>query len=126
MAAAPLEDRFWANFCEAIALPAALRDDSKDPKATRAAVAEIVCTRTAAQWRQQFDGKDVCCTVVRTLAEAMNDAQFRERGMIRRTVVSEDDALPAISVPIDEAIRASATELRYPRLGEANGMLQKP
>jgi crotonobetainyl-CoA:carnitine CoA-transferase CaiB-like acyl-CoA transferase len=126
MAAAPLEDRFWASFCEAIALPAALRDDSKDPEATRGAVAEIVRTRTAAQWRQEFDGKDVCCNLVRTLAEVMNDAQFRERGVFRRSVVSEDDALPAISVPIDEAFRASATELRYPRLGEANGMLEEP
>jgi len=125
LAAAPLEDRFWANFCAAIGLPPALHDDSKDPQATRRAVAEIVRKRTAAQWRQEFDGKDVCCNVVRTLAEAMNDAQFRERGVFRRSVVSEHDALPAISVPIDEAFRGSATELRYPRLGEANGMLEE-
>ncbi len=126
LAAAPLEDRFWAQFCEAIALPATLRDDRKDPEASRRAVAEIIGTRTAAQWRQQFEGKDVCCNVVRTLAEAMNDAQFKERGVFKRSVVSEDDALPAISVPIDEAFRAGASELRYPRLGEANGMLGKP
>ena len=28
---APLEEKFWQNFCEAIELPAAARDDRKDP-----------------------------------------------------------------------------------------------
>ena len=123
LAAAPLEDRFWANFCEAIGLATALRDDRKDPQATRHAAAEIIRTRTADEWTQQFAGKDVCCNVVRTLAEAMSDPQFKQRGVFRRSVVSEEDALPAISVPIDEAFRAVATELRYPGLGEGNGML---
>ncbi len=123
LAAAPLEDRFWANFCEAIGLATALRDDRKDAQATRRAAAEIIRTRTADEWTQQFAGKDVCCNVVRTLAEAMSDPQFKQRGVFRRSVVSEEDALPAISVPIDEAFRAVATELRYPGLGEGNGIL---
>ena len=124
LAAAPLEDRFWANFCEAIGLATALRDDRKDAQATRRAAAEIIRTRTADEWTQQFAGKDVCCNVVRTLAEAMSDPQFKQRGVFRRSVVSEKDALPAISVPIDDAFRAVATELRYPGLGEGNGILQ--
>ena len=124
LAAAPLEDRFWANFCEAIGLATALRDDRKDAQATRRAAAEIIRTRTADEWTQQFAGKDVCCNVVRTLAEAMSDPQFKQRGVFRRSVVGEEDALPAISVPIDDAFRAVATELRYPGLGEGNGILQ--
>src|SRR6185437_16000703 len=110
------EDRFWANFCEAIALPDALRDDREDPQATRRAVAEIIRGRTAEEWRRQFADKDVCCNVVRSIDEAMNDAQFQMRGVFRRSVVSGDDALPAVSVPIDEAFRDRATELRYPEL----------
>jgi len=123
LAAAPLEDRFWANFCEAIGLATALRDDRKDAQATRRAAAEIIRTRTADEWTQQFAGKDVCCNVVRTLAEAMSDPQFKQRGVFRRSVVGAEDALPAISVPIDDAFRAVATELRYPGLGEGNGIL---
>ena len=123
LAAAPLEDRFWANFCEAIGLAYALRDDRKDAPATRRAAAEIIRKRTADEWTQRFAGKDVCCNVVRTLAEAMSDPQFKQRGVFRRSVVSEEDALPAISVPIDEAFRAVASELRYPGLGEGNGIL---
>jgi len=123
LAAAPLEDRFWANFCDAVDLPAELRDDRKDPHATRTAVARIVAGRSSEEWLQHFDGKDVCCNVVRTLDEAMTDPQFLARGLFRHSVVGDDEALPAVSVPIDEAFRSPASELRYPKLGESNDRL---
>ena len=34
LAVAPLEEKFWQNFCEAIELPAHARDDRKDPAST--------------------------------------------------------------------------------------------
>ncbi len=123
LAAAPLEDRFWTNFCDAIDLPAEFRHDRKDPHATRSAVARIIARRSAAEWLQRVAGKDVCCNVVRTLDEAMADPQFLARGLFRRSVVGDDEALPAVSVPIDEAFRSPASELRYPKLGESNGRL---
>jgi crotonobetainyl-CoA:carnitine CoA-transferase CaiB-like acyl-CoA transferase len=104
-------------------LPVELRDDRKDPHATRDAVARIVAERRSDEWLQQFAGKDVCCNVVRTLDEAMTDPQFLARGLFRRSVVGGDEALPAVSVPIDEAFRSPASELRYPKLGESNGLL---
>ena len=125
LAAAPLEDRFWANFCAVIELPAELREDRKDPRATRAAVAQIIAQRSAAEWLARFEGKDVCCNVVRTVEEAMRDPQFAARGLFRRSVVAGDDALPAAVVPIDESFRGSASELRYPPLGEANSLLAR-
>jgi alpha-methylacyl-CoA racemase len=123
LAAAPLEDRFWANFCGAIELPAEMRDDRKDPRATCAAVAQIILRRSAAEWLARFEGKDVCCNVVHTMGEAMADPQFAARGTFQRSVVSGGAALPAVSVPVDPAFRARATELGYPRLGESNAML---
>jgi len=124
LAAAPLEDRFWANFCDAIDLPAALRDDHKDPRATRDAVARILLQRTADEWVARFEGKDVCCNVVRAVEETMVDPQFAARGTFHRSVVSGGAALPAVSVPIDPAFRNRATELRYPKLGESNALLE--
>ena len=125
LAAAPLEDRFWANFCAVIELPAELREDRKDPRATRAAVAQIIARRSAAEWLARFEGKDVCCNVVRTVEEAMRDPQFAARALFRRSVVAGTDALPAAVVPIDESFRGSASELRYPPLGEANSLLAR-
>ena len=109
----------------AIELPTELREDRKDPPATRAAVAQIVARRSAAEWLARFEGKDVCCNVVRTVEEAMRDPQFAARGLFRRSVVAGADALPAAAVPIDESFRGSATELRYPQLGEANALLDQ-
>jgi crotonobetainyl-CoA:carnitine CoA-transferase CaiB-like acyl-CoA transferase len=123
LAAAPLEDRFWANFCDAIELPVALRADRKDPLATRAAVAEIILRRSAAEWLARFEDKDVCCNVVRSVDEAMVDPHFTARGVFQRSVVSDGAALPAVTVPVDPAFRDHATELRYPKLGESNALL---
>jgi crotonobetainyl-CoA:carnitine CoA-transferase CaiB-like acyl-CoA transferase len=123
LAAAPLEDKFWANFCAAIDLPPALREDRKNPQATIAAVREIVRRRTSQEWEADLAGKDVCCSIVRTLEEAMTDAQLNGRGAFRRSVVGEEDALPAVSLPLAEAFRSPATEMRYPEIGESNGML---
>ena len=44
--------------------------------------------------------------------------------VFRRSVVEpEHDGLPAVSVPIAEPLRDPRTELKYPRLGEANELL---
>jgi len=127
LAVAPLEEKFWQSFCEAIDLPAAARDDRKDPMATIRTVREIIVQRTADEWMAHFEGKDVCVEIVRTLQETMADPQFGERGLFRRSVVSDDhDGLPAVCVPVCEPLRDPRTELRYPRLGEANAMLADP
>ena len=123
LAAAPLEDRFWTIFCDAIGLPPALRDDSKDAQATRTAVAQIVRKRNAAEWTQRLAGKDVCCNLVRTVEEAMADPQFQERGAFRYRVRSDKEALPAVSVPICDEFREPETGRPYPKLGEANELL---
>jgi crotonobetainyl-CoA:carnitine CoA-transferase CaiB-like acyl-CoA transferase len=125
LAAAPLEDKFWANFCEAIDLPQPLRDDRQDPAATRAAVAEIIAARPSSEWLRRLEGKDVCCNLVRTLDEAMRSPQFEARGVFRRSVIGEADALPAVSVPLAEPFRDARTELRYPRLGEGEALLDE-
>jgi crotonobetainyl-CoA:carnitine CoA-transferase CaiB-like acyl-CoA transferase len=124
LAAAPLEDRFWTQFCEAIELPAAARDDRVDPSATRRTVAAIIGQRTASEWLARFAGKDVCCNVVRSLQEAMADPQFEKRAVFRRSVVAGEDAVPAISVPVNEQFRDPRTELSYPGLGEANELIE--
>ncbi len=127
LAAAPLEEKFWQSFCEAIELPSAAREDRKDPLATIRTVREIIAQRTADDWMTRLDGKDVCVNVAGSLQEAMSDPQFRDRGLFSRSVISADhDALPAVSVPVCEPLRDPRTELKYPQLGEANGMLADP
>jgi crotonobetainyl-CoA:carnitine CoA-transferase CaiB-like acyl-CoA transferase len=124
VAVAALEDKFWNNLCELIRLPGELRDDRRDPAATRRGVADIIARHTAQEWEQRFEGKDVCSNIVRTLDEAMRDEHLQQRGLFERSVTSEHlDAVPAVSVPIDPQLRDARTLLRYPRLGESNDLL---
>jgi len=123
VAVAALEEKFWNNLCDAIGLAAQFRDDRTDPQASKRAVAEIIALRSSQEWAQAFDGKDVCSCVVKSVEEAMHDPHFAARGLFSRSVASDEDALPAVSVPIDPAFRDPRTELRYPSLGEANELL---
>ena len=51
LALGALEDKFWARACEGLGLDTDLRDDGRDPAATKARVAALVRARDAAHWR---------------------------------------------------------------------------
>jgi crotonobetainyl-CoA:carnitine CoA-transferase CaiB-like acyl-CoA transferase len=120
VAAAPLEQRFWANFCRVIGLDAALIDDAKDPHATKQGVAASIATQTADEWRAAFEGEDLCCSIVASMREAIADPHFRARGLFDRKVATDAGLLTAMPVPVADAFRSPEPSLGYPRLGEAN------
>jgi alpha-methylacyl-CoA racemase len=100
LAAAPMEQHFWDNFCELIGLDPALRDDARDPEKTIAEVEKIIAQRTSTQWQEAFSGKDVCCSVVLSIDEALDDPHFKSRGLFKSTVKSGDSTMPALPVPL--------------------------
>jgi alpha-methylacyl-CoA racemase len=120
VAAAPLEQKFWTNFLEAIEAPAELRDDSKDPVRVRAMVGAIIGTRPASYWQERFAGKDVCSVIVATLQEAMQDEHFRARGLFARGLESNGMRITALPVPVAGTLRSATVCDSYPKLGEAN------
>ena len=124
IAAAPLEQKFWENFCEAIQLDTKFRDDRIDAAATKRAVATRLREKTAADWQVVFAGKDLCCCVVATMQEALNDAHFKARGLFDRQVTADGKSVIALPVPVDNAFRGAATEADYPALGSANDILK--
>jgi crotonobetainyl-CoA:carnitine CoA-transferase CaiB-like acyl-CoA transferase len=126
VAAAPLEEKFWAEFCAAIGLEEHLRDDARDPAAVTRAVAERIRARPAAHWRRAFAGRDACACVVKTVQEALADPHFVQRGLFARRLVAGARVIPALPVPVAEAFRAAAIERGYPRLGEGNALLDAP
>src|SRR5437588_12263632 len=125
VAAAPLEQKFWDEFCEIIGLDPPLRDDARDPQATARAVAALIRGKMAAEWRKRFKGRDCCCSIVATLEEAVADPQFR--GLFTRALVNEAGArMPALPVPIAENFRAPADEAQSaPALGAHNAELSR-
>lgn len=123
IAAAPLEDKFWANFTGIIGLSGPLADDSRDPGATKAAVAELIAGRTAAEWMGSFEGSDVCCSVVLSLEEALNDPQWKMRSVFDRKVSIGGQLVPALPSIVSPALRDQDTDERAPALGASNGYL---
>ncbi|MEB2317436.1 MAG: CaiB/BaiF CoA-transferase family protein [Pseudomonadota bacterium] len=120
LAAAPLEEKFWEKFLDVLGAPGLL-DDSADPAGTRSAVATIIASRTADEWKQRFAGVDACTCIVSSLREAMANPHFAARGLFRASLSDgADNLIPALPVPIASEFRSSFDTEAAPVLGEGN------
>ena len=124
IAAAPLEQKFWENFCDAIQLDAQYRDDAKDAKTTKRAVAQRLREKTAEAWREIFAGKDVCCSVVASMQEALQDPHFKTRGVFDRKLSADGKSIVALPVPVADQFRGASESAGYPALGDANSLIK--
>lgn len=126
VAAAPLEERFWINFCDLIGLEEELRDDHREPKTTIEAVAERIVLYPADYWSEKFARQDVCCSVVKSIREALEDEHFNSRGLFDHRVENErGQSMPALSVPVAEPFRRAAGTSGFPRLGESGSFAEE-
>ena len=121
LAAAPLEDKFWNSFIELIGLhqDELLQEDAE----VICQVAARIAQHPAKHWIDIFKDRDVCCTVVADLKEAVDNPHFIERGLFREILQDENGrAIPALPVPICAPFRRSAPAAP-PALGDSNGLL---
>lgn len=123
LAAAPLEDKFWARFCELIALAPEHRGDDAPPRAAIAAIGAIIARHDAAHWHRIFAGEDVCCSIVTDLRTALADPHLQSRRLFEHRVRAGDRELPALPVPVAPCFRGSPESLTAPPLGEALDLL---
>jgi len=113
LAVGALEPKFWAAFCEAIALDPTLRDDRHDQEATRAGIAAIIASEPAAHWRDYLEPCDCCCTVVRTLEEALADPHLTLRGQLDMQAQEPGGRrLVSTPLPLAPVFREKAQALR--------------
>lgn len=111
VACGALEDHFWAAFTGAIGLAEALKDDSKNPGATGDAVAKLIASKTADDWRPVLAKADCCATVVASLDEATRDPHFVGRGLFSAKISAPSSAtFPALPVPIAPEFRGDGTK----------------
>lgn len=123
VAVAALEDKFWHAFCHLIELPLDLCDDRRAPAETIAGVARKIAAHPAAFWTDAFRGKDVCCSIVRTLDEALADDHYRQRDLFEDQVIMPSGLLPALPVPIAAAFRRKLDAAAAPAAGEDNELI---
>ncbi|WP_416139200.1 CaiB/BaiF CoA transferase family protein [Halomonas sp. HK25] len=124
LATAPLEQKFWDAFCELIELPAQYRADAGQEEAVKQAVAERIQAQPAVYWQEQFAGYDVCCSIVASLQEALQDPQFCARGITDSQV--DDGAghvLNALPLPLVRTFRGEKVRVGYPALGADNDLV---
>lgn len=83
MAVAPLEEKFWQLFCQAIERPdlAPRYADTANPALHRE-LAALFASQTQAYWTARFDTIDCCVTPVRSLPETLTHPQTRARQMV--------------------------------------------
>ncbi len=118
VACGALEQKFWEAFTRAIALPPDLVDDSRDPHRTRRAVADIIRSRTAEEWRPVFAKADCCVTIVAPLEDAIRDPHFRERGLFAHLLESgKGGTMSALPVPVAPQFRSKPGKKKAPPLG---------
>ncbi|MBZ0216350.1 MAG: CoA transferase [Fimbriimonadaceae bacterium] len=117
LAVAALEQPFWTEFCDAIGLNADDLDDERDAAAVRDQITRIIGGRTASEWREIFAGRDVCCSIVATIEEAIASPQVVERGLFNTQVSSDHHVIPALPLPLSSVFRLGDIIAPYPALG---------
>lgn len=116
---APVEERFWVNFCDRIGLSEADRADAVDPERTKRIVASKIVEKSATEWAVIFTGHDVCVSVVATIDEALKSEHFRARKIFSNSVEVGREKLTALPMPLARVFRSSGSSLPYPLLDEA-------
>ena len=111
LAAAPIEDKFWQDFCDAAGLP---------ETAGIAEVAARIAAHDSAEWTRRLGGRNVCCAIVATPEEAAADPHFATRGLFAHRLRVAGQELPALPVPVVAQFRAPPGLGESPALGEAN------
>ncbi|MFC7706254.1 CaiB/BaiF CoA transferase family protein [Plastorhodobacter daqingensis] len=118
LAAAPIEDKFWAEFVAIIGLPDEFADPGAPLEETVAAIAGLIRSRTGAEWEDAFAGREVCCSLVLTLEEAVADAHMGARRVFDRTLTAGGRTIPALPVPIVRPFLSDRINAASPRLSD--------
>jgi crotonobetainyl-CoA:carnitine CoA-transferase CaiB-like acyl-CoA transferase len=106
VACGAIEQKFWESFTKTIGLSPELVNDLRDPKATQAAVANLIAGKTAEAWRPLLAAADCCATIVAPLQEALRDPHFVARGLFAHEVASaKGNTMPALPLPIAPEFR---------------------
>jgi alpha-methylacyl-CoA racemase len=99
-------------------LPQEFIDDTRNPNATRDAVARLIAARTSEEWRPIFAAADCCTTIITPLEQAMADPHFIQRGLFAHKVATASGkTLPALPLPVSPDFRQAPGVKKAPKLG---------
>ena len=121
VAAAPLEDRFWNKFCEAIELPKKFIKMQNDQEKVIHEIKKIIGLQNKNHWVEVFNKADCCCSIVKSIEEAINDNHFKVRKIFENKIINNlGEEIPALPIPIDMQFRKVQKRASAPSLGNLN------
>jgi len=115
-----VEARFWAQLCRFLDCPEfiPLQYDETQRETVIAALRDKFRTRSLADWERDMAGLDICCGGVHRLEEALQDALFIERDMVRDFPDANGRPVATIGTPIKLSRTPGALRSRPVRFGE--------
>ena len=121
VAAAPLEDRFWNKFCEAIELPKKFIKMQNDQEKVIQEIRKIIGQKEKNYWLDVFNKADCCCSIVKSIEEAINDNHFKVRKIFENKIINNlGEEIPALPIPVDMQFRKGQKRASSPSLGNIN------
>ena len=121
IAAAPLEDRFWNKFCKAIELPKKFIKMENDQGKVTQEIRKIIGQKNKNYWFEVFNKADCCCSIVKSIEEAVNDPHFKVREIFSHKIFNDlGDEIPALPIPVDKQFRKEKISDAAPKLGNVN------
>ena len=121
VAAAPLEDRFWNKFCEAIELPKKFIKMQNDQENVIEEIRKIIGQKEKNYWLEVFNKADCCCSIVKSIEEAINDNHFKVRKIFQNKIINNlGEEIPALPIPVDMQFRKDQKRASAPSLGDIN------
>ena len=121
VAAAPLEDRFWNKFCEAIELPKKFIKMQNDQEKVIQEIRKIIGQKEKNYWLDVFNKADCCCSIVKSIEEAINDNHFKVRKIFENKIINNlGQEIPALPIPVDMQFRKDQKRASAPSLGDIN------
>ena len=121
VAAAPLEDRFWNKFCEAIELPKKFIKMQNDQEKVIQEIRKIIGQKEKNYWLDVFNKADCCCSIVKSIEEAINDNHFKVRKIFENKIINNlGEEIPALPIPVDMQFRKDQKRTSAPSLGNIN------
>ena len=121
VAAAPLEDRFWNKFCKAIELPKKFIKMQNDQEKVIEEIRKIIGQKEKNYWLDVFNKADCCCSIVKSIEEAINDNHFKVRKIFENKIINNlGEEIPALPIPVDMQFRKDQKRDSAPSLGDIN------
>ena len=122
LAVGAIEDQFWSRLCDLldIADPRVRINDHVDPDFAIKVLAEKFSSRTALEWADAFEGKDLCCCMIRDFKEAVSDPHFKVRGLIQTITGPDGTSQTLLGNPIKMSESPAEIRQAAPLLGSDN------